>query len=474
MRNIIYFCFTISQLFLLFPTVLAKLPSEISPIMKSSLKEDNWGLALWSQNQNKLIISHNLNKSFIPASTTKILTAGFALENLGANYIFHTNLLTDGKVVNNELIGNLYLEGTGDPFLEANELLNLVLSLKSKGINKITGNFYYDDTSMAYTKFISPHGEIDKPDNPSISALSTEFNRFKIWNTKKIIPNLDHIHIFPSKGPFNINTSFKFTNSKNSEVWSFSKNKKYKLVEELPIRRPSLFTAHFFKLFCSYLNIEIKNPTPKKIPYNATLLYGQSSKPLHSLVRSMLLYSNNLLAETIAQKSSNVLTNTINSQQATAKIVQNWFKNKYNISGIKLENCSGLTSDNKISPNAFIKILKLFYKKNYEGNHFLSLFPIISNIGWIKKRLNDPASSFRVIAKTGSIDYVNTISGSIFSNSGDTLFFSILINDTEKRAFIDKNPESKEAFLLKQNARAWYNQTQKLQDKLIKSWILKY
>jgi len=52
-----------------------------------------------------------------PASTMKVLTTISALDLLGPQYQWRTNLFTDGPIDKGVLKGNIYLQGTGDPKL---------------------------------------------------------------------------------------------------------------------------------------------------------------------------------------------------------------------------------------------------------------------------------------------------------------------------------------------------------------------
>ncbi|HWJ52489.1 MAG TPA: D-alanyl-D-alanine carboxypeptidase, partial [Propionibacteriaceae bacterium] len=61
------------------------------------------------------IYSRNGIMPRIPASNTKILTAAAALETLGENFTFHTDVFRRNNVVNGVLNGPLYLKGYGDP-----------------------------------------------------------------------------------------------------------------------------------------------------------------------------------------------------------------------------------------------------------------------------------------------------------------------------------------------------------------------
>ena len=79
------------------------------------------------------LVAQNADKSFVPASVAKIVTAWLAIEVLGADYRFETRFYLDDKRV-------LYVRGGGDPFLVSEELKPLAQDLVAKiGKAPITG-----------------------------------------------------------------------------------------------------------------------------------------------------------------------------------------------------------------------------------------------------------------------------------------------------------------------------------------------
>ena len=66
----------------------------------------------------------------IPASNTKIVTAAAALETLGEDYRFHTEVIRRAPVVDGVLDGRLYLKGYGDPTLRQADLARLAQQVR--------------------------------------------------------------------------------------------------------------------------------------------------------------------------------------------------------------------------------------------------------------------------------------------------------------------------------------------------------
>ena len=94
----------------------------------------------------EIIYQANADGKVTPASTLKLLTSAAALETLGEEYRFTTDLLTDGHVAKGVLNGNLYLRGQGDPTLLKKDLDQFAATLSKLGVKKINGDLIGDDS----------------------------------------------------------------------------------------------------------------------------------------------------------------------------------------------------------------------------------------------------------------------------------------------------------------------------------------
>jgi D-alanyl-D-alanine carboxypeptidase/D-alanyl-D-alanine-endopeptidase (penicillin-binding protein 4) len=91
------------------------------------------GVVLVMDEKGNELVVQNVDKPFVPASVTKIVTAWLAMEVLGGDYRFETRFYLDDKRV-------LYVRGGGDPFLISEELAQLAPQLVAAiGKEPLTG-----------------------------------------------------------------------------------------------------------------------------------------------------------------------------------------------------------------------------------------------------------------------------------------------------------------------------------------------
>jgi D-alanyl-D-alanine carboxypeptidase/D-alanyl-D-alanine-endopeptidase (penicillin-binding protein 4) len=77
-----------------------------------------FGVEIYSLDHNRSVYSHNSDKFFTAASTTKLITTGSALHLMGPDYKFHTRIYRNGDLTaDGTLNGDLILVASGDPNL---------------------------------------------------------------------------------------------------------------------------------------------------------------------------------------------------------------------------------------------------------------------------------------------------------------------------------------------------------------------
>ena len=96
----------------------ASLDSKVAQITsRPEYKHSSFGVEVYSLDTQKVVYELNAQQFFTPASTTKLLTEGSALELLGPDYRFHTRVYRTGAIAAGTLNGDLILVASGDPNL---------------------------------------------------------------------------------------------------------------------------------------------------------------------------------------------------------------------------------------------------------------------------------------------------------------------------------------------------------------------
>ncbi len=473
-------------------TIAQEISQDLSPTIKKILKRHRFKdeqLIFSFQNlddgkeDDRLAYQENI--PFIPASLTKIFTALYALKNLGADYQFKTSLLYKGKITGDTLIGDLYLKGSGDPSLTMARLMDLAMDLRAKGIKKINGNFFFDESELPTISALSEFGNGDQTYNPGVSALNLEYNRITLFRegsrkTKRAnfvpMPPMIHMQVEKTKETFPLGTRYRFREQAGGEVWEVSERERYNIYEDIPIRRPSRRTAETFRTLTELWGIALPPARAGVTPKDAALIGLDKSPPLIRLLAMTLEYSNNLFAETILLKASKKTTIS-----EAAKELSNWLKENIQSCDKTLVNGSGLTSEHQVRASCFVDFLNKFAVSPVAKRGFMSLLSINGQSGWLRNRLRHPDTNYRIWAKTGSLDYIANMAGVLFTLSGKRYAFALSLQDRNKRDLIDaaleaerekgKNPLARKSNRLKKKAPAWSRQAKLAADELLEHFI---
>ena len=217
----------------------------------------------------------NPDLPLIPASTVKLATAVVALDVLGPEYRFRTELLIDGRVERGVLRGDLILRGGGDPSLDVADLLGLAVRLENSGIRQVDGRFLIDDTALPRFSEIEPTQPPQAPYNASIGALSLAFNR--VWRGGAAVASMSHLcrpcTRRASRGapgrlpPGGVELR---SNDQQAVVWRVADRGRRRQVTELPVKDPGLHAGYMFRQLAGAQGISLMPPlrgvTPRALP----------------------------------------------------------------------------------------------------------------------------------------------------------------------------------------------------------------
>ena len=95
---------------------------------------------------------------------------------------------------------------------------------------------------------------------------------------------------------------------------------------------------------------------------------------------------------------------------------------------VLLEEGAGLSRRNLVTPDAAIALLSYMSRHKYAAA-FRDALPVGGIDGTLKNRMKGTAAASNVRAKTGTLRYVNALSGYLTTAAGERLVFSIMLND---------------------------------------------
>jgi serine-type D-Ala-D-Ala carboxypeptidase/endopeptidase (penicillin-binding protein 4) len=161
---------------------------------------------------------------------------------------------------------------------------------------------------------------------------------------------------------------------------------------------------------------------------NTLVLAEHISPALLESIRVTNKVSQNLHAElflrTVGREKAG-----IGSTDAGIWVEQNFLKTTGIADGdVVLSDGSGLSRDDLVTPRAVVQLLRYVAQQPW-GADYISTFPIASVDGTLENRMKDTAASGRILAKTGSLEYVRAMSGYATSLRGEHLVFTIFGNN---------------------------------------------
>lgn len=372
----------------------------------------------------------------VPASTLKLVTAFAALDILGQGHRFVTRLVTDATIADGELHGDLVLHGTGDPLLDADHLFALVLSLRRSGLRRVRGRFLFDESAFPVVPQLSAAEPDWAPWNAGVGPLGVGFDRVLLHERDgqlfTVPPVPLRLRRVPAgaAGPEGIRALRGADGS--IRAWLFAADRP--LPEALPVDRPGQHAAEVLRWFAAAVGITLPPPARGRAPAAGRDLAAHESPPLREIVRAMLHYSNNQVAERLGLASAARLAggapaDRVASIQLLAAHLAQRVPGFQSTAAQLLDHC-GLDANNRLSAPQLAAVLR----EGWRRFDLATLLPLAGWSGTLYRRLLAPGIALGVAAKSGSLDYASALAGYVLRPGKEPLLFVLMADDPAARA----------------------------------------
>ncbi len=426
------------------------------------------GFVLADAVSGAVLEAHAPNLPQPPASVTKAITALYALDRLGPQHRFRTQVLATGPLVAGEVQGDLVLAGGGDPLLDSDMLGDLAASLAARGVKAVRGRYLAFNGALPAI----PRIDAEQPDfvgyNPAISGLNLNFNRVHFeWRragqsydltmdarAERFVPavRMASIRVEPRDQPL-----FAYEGAPGQDRWSVAQSALGKGgARWLPVRQPGLYAAEVFQTLCAAQGITLPQAQLMPMPVAGTLLAETVSAPLQDVLRDMLKFSTNLTAEVVGLAASGQQVLPRSADEMTV-----WAQQRHDLSARFVDH-SGLGSVSRISAADMVKALVAAQS---------GLLPqILKNHGMRNadgKVIDD--HPVQVHAKTGTLNFASALAGYIQPPGGRRMAFAFFAADIPRRAALTEAEREDPP-----GGDAWNKRARTLQARLIDRWAQLY
>jgi D-alanyl-D-alanine carboxypeptidase/D-alanyl-D-alanine-endopeptidase (penicillin-binding protein 4) len=424
---------------------------------QTEYKNASVGIQLINIESGSSILEYNSNKLLIPASTLKIVTSAAALEMLGADYRFKTQIGYTGELTeNNELKGDVVIIGGGDPTLgsmyfnnsvSAYNFINIcVQKIKAVGIRQINGDIILDASIYDSEKVPSTWiwGDIGNYYGAGANAFTCYDNLFRITfkSPERAGEATTIISTYPKIDGLKITNEVLSSenNSDNAYVFGSPFDKTRVIRGTIPkgrnaftikagVHHPEDLLARDLMAQLAregvFLSGEIKFRKTEKSKFQT--LYIHESPTLAELIKVLNHESVNLFAEHLVKQIAAEKTGIGNRAKGIEMITEFWKSKGIFEDDFFMEDGSGLSHFNAISPNQITSILVYMAKNSKNSEAFLNSLPNAGK-GTISSFSTEYFPNNSLKAKSGSMTRVRCYAGYLQPDSGVKIAFSIMFN----------------------------------------------
>ncbi|WP_189227631.1 D-alanyl-D-alanine carboxypeptidase/D-alanyl-D-alanine endopeptidase [Saccharothrix coeruleofusca] len=410
------------------------------------------GLVVRDAETGDLLYSRSGRTRFQPASTAKLVTSAVALEGLGPEHRWTTDLATTAPVQGAELMGDLYLRGTGDPTTLAADYDDLAAQLAATGVRTVRGALVADDSWFDSVPLGTGWAWDDEPYYYSAQTSALTIAPDTDYDSGSVIVQVSpgvaggpaRVRVDP---PVDLDIRSTATTASGGSI-SVQRAHGSNVVHVsgsiapgagpqatyISVDDPTALVAGLFRKSLAAKGITVAGGTAfRATPQSARVLATHRSMTLRELLVPFLKLSNNMHAEALI-KSLGRKYHGEGSWPAGVRALESLLPNLgADPLTMNMFDGSGVSRMDVLSPDLFVGLLRAARAKPWFQSWYDAL-PIAGMSdrwvgGTLRNRMAGTAAAGNLRAKTGSMTGISALSGYVTNADGRKLVFSLMLNN---------------------------------------------
>jgi serine-type D-Ala-D-Ala carboxypeptidase/endopeptidase (penicillin-binding protein 4) len=403
-----------------------------------------------------------------PGSTMKLVTSIVALDHLGPNVRGSTRLLSNAPVQGDTLAGDLVLQGGADPELDLPAFWSLLLELRQQGVQHIAGRLLVDRTAWLPARpdqGVLPFDEAPEfpynviPDalNLAGSLLTIEMSAQRAADgTERVqartLPALDGVTISSGMtlddtrcadwddgwlpAQTTVAADGHITITLNGRFPRGCTRRAALQLMDRQLLTERLFATLWRGLGGTWSGQALEAPGPA----DARVLVEREGRPWGEVLRGLNKRSDNAHARTLfntlgvaeaarAAADSTAAPAALPTREWATRSVLRWMADHHiDSTGLVLDNGSGLSRSERISPLQMARMLESAYAGQQAPELLMSL-PVAGVDGTLRNRLRTGPATGWARLKTGTLRNVVALAGVVRDPQGRPWAVAFMVND---------------------------------------------
>ncbi|MCT4646396.1 MAG: D-alanyl-D-alanine carboxypeptidase/D-alanyl-D-alanine-endopeptidase [Carboxylicivirga sp.] len=404
-------------------------------------------LAVDVETREKLV-SENPSQRMTPASLTKVLTTGAALNNLSPDYRFETRFYIQKTGQGHSLL----VKGGGDPTLgsdrfessKAEKFFKQLLSeLRKHEVSRVTklvvDNSCYSGVKQPSKRMWEDMGNYYGAVPNGLSYLENTFF-LTMRSPSEIDAPVSIVSIKPSiNRPVRCFVKSANNNKDSAYIYGIEEMKEWYVSGTIPRNRkmftikgalsnPELVFGNELKAFLAEKGIEINDVAKENLSTTSGYehIYTHYSPELNKVVGVVNKMSHNLYADHLLYELAINQNTKANWDNGTKALLVFWKKQIPGFTG-QFYDGSGLSPFNAFSASDMVDAL-IYMQHSLVADQFKESLSVAGVNGTLRSICTDDAYKGKVIGKSGSMNGVLGYCGYIKTNAGRTIAFCVMAN----------------------------------------------